>query len=340
MLKTVKELGLDKIISAKPCRVRDIIIAVIIARICRPDSKLAMTRWWEDTTLPELLNLDGVIEGHIYEAMDWLLERQGRIEKKLAKRHLKEGDMVLYDLTSSYFEGVNCPLAKMGKSRDRKRNTLQVNYGLVADRNGCPVSVSVFEGNTGDPTTLMEQAKKARDDLGIGEIVMVGDRGMITQKQIDELKEVDGMGWITALKTGAIRKLMNAGALQLDLFDERGLFELTHEDFPGERLVACRNPSLAKKRAHKRESMIEAISFAKSSLGSLKICLALFFTLLHRMFFRYLPVCDFREVATFSGVPQDIIRPPFSPPSGPMSITQSAHLITSRLCSITSTVFP
>ena len=190
--------------------------------------------------------------------MDWLLERQGRIEKKLAKRHLKEGDMVLYDLTSSYFEGVKCPLAKMGKSRDRKRNTLQVNYGLVTDRNGCPVSVSVFEGNTGDPTTLMEQAKKARDDFGIGELVMVGDRGMITQKQIDELKKVDGMGWITALKTGAIRKLMDGAALQLDLFDERGLFELTHEDFPGERLVACRNPSLARKHAYKRESMIEA----------------------------------------------------------------------------------
>jgi len=258
VLKTVKKLGLDKIISAKPCRERDIIIAVIIARLCRPDSKLAMTRWWEDTTLPELLDLDGVTEDHIYEAMDWLLERQDRIEKKLAKRHLKDGDMVLYDLTSSYFEGVKCPLAKMGKSRDRKRNTLQVNYGLVSTREGCPVSVSVYEGNTGDPTTLMEQARKARDDFGIGEMVMVGDRGMITQKQIGELKEVEGMGWITALKTGAIRKLMDGGAPQLDLFDERGLFELTHEDFPGERLVACRNPALARKRAHKRESMIEA----------------------------------------------------------------------------------
>jgi len=258
VLKTVKKLGLDKIISAKPCRERDIIIAVIVARLCRPDSKLAMTRWWDDTTLPELLDLDGVTEDHIYDAMDWLLERQGRIEKKLANRHLKDGDMVLYDLTSSYFEGVTCPLAKMGKSRDRKRNTLQVNYGLVANKNGCPVSVSVFEGNTGDPTTLMEQAQKARDDFGIGEMVMVGDRGMITQKQINELKEVAGMGWITALKTGAIRKLMNGGALQLDLFDERGLFEFEHEDFPEERLVACRYPALARKRAHKRESMIEA----------------------------------------------------------------------------------
>jgi transposase len=258
VLKTIKKLGLDKIISAKPCSERNTIIAVLVARLCRPDSKLAMTRWWNDTTLPELLDLDGVTEDHIYEAMDWMLKRQGRIEKKLAKRHLKDGDMVLYDLTSSYFEGVTCPLAKRGKSRDRKRNTLQVNYGLVADRNGCPVSVSVFEGNTGDPTTLMEQAHKARNDFGIGEMVMVGDRGMITQKQIDELKEAGGIGWITELKTGAIRKLMNGGALQLDLFDERSLFELTHEDFPGERLVACRNPALARKRAHKRESMMEA----------------------------------------------------------------------------------
>lgn len=258
VLKTIRKLGIDKIISAKPCQERDIIVAVIVARLCKPDSKLAMTRWWEDTTLPTLLDLDGVNEDDIYDAMDWLLKRQRRIEKKLARRHLKNGDMVLYDLTSSYFEGVTCPLAKRGKSRDRKRNTLQVNYGLVADKNGCPVSVSVFDGNTGDPSTLMEQAQKAHDEFGISEMVMVGDRGMITQKQIDELKEVDGMGWITALKTGAIRKLMDGGALQLDLFDERGLFELTHEDFPGERLVACRNPPLARKRAYKRESMMES----------------------------------------------------------------------------------
>jgi transposase len=192
--------------------------------------------------------------------MDWLLERQGRIEKKLAKRHLSDGDMVLYDLTSSYFEGVTCPLAKRGKSRDRKRNTLQVNYGLMASREGCPVSVSVFDGNTGDPTTLMEQAQKAREDFGIDEMVMVGDRGMISQKQIDELKTMDGIAWITALKSGAIRKLSRAGVLQMDLFDERNLFELTYEDFPGERLVACRNPALGRKRKHKRDSMLEATS--------------------------------------------------------------------------------
>ena len=258
VLKTVKKLGLDKILSAKPCRERNLIVAMIVARVCAPDSKLAMTRWWKDTTLPELLDLDGVDEDDLYEAMDWLLPRQRRIEKKLAKRHLQEGDLVLYDLSSSYFEGETCPLAKRGKSRDRKRNTLQVNYGLVTTREGCPVSVSVYEGNTADSTTLMEQVHKVRNDFNIHEIVLVGDRGMITQKQIDELQDLDGLAWITALKSGGIRKLVEGGALQLDLFDERNLFELTSLDYPGERLVACRNAALGRKRGHKRISMLEA----------------------------------------------------------------------------------
>lgn len=267
VLKVIDRLGLDKIIFAKPCSERNIIIAVIVARLCRPDSKLAMTRWWKDTTLPEMLNLENVDEDDIYDAMDWLLERQGSIEKKLARRHLKDGDLVLYDLTSSYFEGATCPLAKLGKSRDRKRGTLQVNYGLVASREGCPISVSVFEGNTNDSTTLMEQAEKARDDFGIQEMVLVGDRGMISQKQIDELRKIDGMAWITALKTGAIRKLIKTETVQLDLFDERNLFEFTDEDFPGERLVACRNEALGRKRKHTRDSLIEA---TKKELN--KIC--------------------------------------------------------------------
>ena len=258
VLKAAKKLGLDKVISAKPCRERDILLATIVARVCAPDSKLAMTRWWRDTTLPELLDLDGVDEDDIYEAMDWLLTRQGRIERKLAKRHLQEGDLVLYDLSSSYFEGETCPLAKRGKSRDRKRNTPQVNYGLVTNQQGCPVSVSVYAGNTADSTTLMEQAHKVRDDFGIHEVVLVGDRGMITQKQIDELRDLNDIAWITALKSGGIRKLVEGGALQLDLFDERNLFELASPDYPGERLVACRNPALGRKRAHKRASMLEA----------------------------------------------------------------------------------
>lgn len=276
VLKTVKNLGLDKMVSAKPCRERSIIVATIVARVCAPDSKLAMTRWWKDTTLPELLDLDGVDEDDIYEAMDWLFARQRRIEKKLAKRHLREGDLVLYDLSSSYFEGETCPLAKRGKSRDRKRNTLQINYGLVATREGCPVSVSVYEGNTGDSTTLMEQVHQVRDDFGIHEVVLVGDRGMITQRQIDQLRDMDDIAWITALKTGGIRKLVEGGALQLDLFDERNLFELTSPDYPGERLVACRNAALGRKRGHKRMSMLEAtegeLSKIRTSLerGTLK----------------------------------------------------------------------
>jgi transposase len=258
VMSVIGKLGVDKLISFKPCHERDVILAVIVARICEPDSKLAMTRWWKDTTLPELLGLEGVTEDDIYEAMDWLLKRQRRIEKKLAKRHLGEGDLVLYDLTSSYFEGETCPLAARGKSRDRKKGTLQVNYGLVADRRGCPVAVSVFEGNTGDSTTLLPQAERVRSDFGIEHLVLVGDRGMISQKQIDVLQDIEGIDWITALKAGGIRKLIEGDALQLGLFDEQNLFELVHEDFPGERLVACRNPTLGRKRAHKRESMLAA----------------------------------------------------------------------------------
>ena len=258
VLKTIDRLGLDKLISAKRCRERDLIVATIAARICKPNSKLSITRWWNDTTLPELLGVGDANEDDIYDAMDWLLARQKRIEKKLAGRHLEDGDMVLYDLTSSYFEGVTCPLAARGKSRDRKRNTLQVNYGLIADRRGCPVAVAVFEGNTGDSTTLLPQARRIREDFGIERIVLVGDRGMISQKQIDELRSIEGVDWITALKTGGIRTLMKGGALQLDFFDERNLFELTHPDYPGEQLVACRNHALGRKRAHKRESMLEA----------------------------------------------------------------------------------
>jgi len=258
VLLTIKKLGLDRIISARRCPERDRIVGALVARICSADSKLAATRWWKTTTLPESLDLGDADEDDVYKAMDWLLERQARIEKKLAKRHLHNDDLVLYDLTSSYFEGVTCPLAARGKSRDRKKNTLQVNYGLVTDRRGCPVAVSVYEGNTADSTTLLEQAERVRDDFGIERVVLAGDRGMITQKQIDVLRGHDDFDWLTALKTGGIRKLVEGGTIQLDLFDERNLFECTHEDYPGERLVACRNPVLARKRAHKRESMLEA----------------------------------------------------------------------------------
>ncbi|OYV66591.1 MAG: transposase, partial [Deltaproteobacteria bacterium 21-66-5] len=208
--------------------------------------------------MPEILGVSDADEDDLYDAMDWLLQRQGHIEKKLSARHLKEGGMALYDLSSSYFEGATCPLAALGHSRDGKKGTLQVNYGLLTDDRGRPVSISVFAGNTGDPKTLMPQVHKMKEDFGIKTMVLVGDRGMISQKQIDEIKDVVGIDWITALKTGAIRKLVDDKAIQMELFDERNIFEFTHPDFPDERLVACRNPELRKLRGHKRRSLLEA----------------------------------------------------------------------------------
>ncbi len=190
--------------------------------------------------------------------MDWLLERQARIERKLAARHLTEGRLVLYDLISSYFEGTTCPLAAFGHDRDGKKGKLQVNYGLLTDPRGCPVAVPVFKGNTGDPKTLLPHVERVRADFGIERLVLVGDRGMISETQITALQGLPGVDWITALKTGAIRELVAGGHLQLGLFDERNLFELHHPDFPGERLVACRNPELAKLRARKRQALLEA----------------------------------------------------------------------------------
>jgi transposase len=258
VLKTMRRLGFERLLASRPSPERDRVVAMVVARILEPDSKLATTRWWHTTTLPELLRVSDADEDDLYAAMDWLGKRQDRIEKKLAARHLHAGGFVLYDLSSSYFEGVTCPLAAFGKNRDGKKGKLQVNYGLLTDVRGCPVSVSVFPGNTGDPKTLLPQVEKVRHRFGIEEVVLVGDRGMISQKQIDALQEQDGVDWITALKGGAIRQLVEGGHLQLGLFDERNLFEITHPDFPGERLVACRNPELQKLRAHKRQALLEA----------------------------------------------------------------------------------
>ena len=258
VLSAMKRLGFDALLSSRPCRERDLVIGMVAARILAPHSKLATTRWWQFTTLPEILGVSDATEDDLYEAMDWLLLRQERIEKKLAARHLRENGLVLYDLSSSYFEGVTCPLAALGHSRDGIKGKLQVNYGLLAAPGGCPVSVSVYEGNTGDPTTLMEQVTKVKDAFGITNLVLVGDRGMITQKQINSLKDIEGVDWISALKTGGIRELLHCGALQMGLFDERNLFELTHPDFLGERLIACRNPELARMRAAKRQDLLLA----------------------------------------------------------------------------------
>ena len=258
VLSAMKRLRFDALLSSRPCRERDLVVGMVAVRILAPHSKLATTRWWHFTTLPEILGVSDATEDDLYEAMDWLLARQERIEKKLAARHLQENGLVLYDLSSSYFEGVTCPLAALGHSRDGVKGKLQVNYGLLAAPSGCPVSVSVYEGNTGDPTTLLEQVTKVKDAFEIKNLVLVGDRGMITQKQINSLKDIEGVDWISALKTGGIRELLHSGALQMGLFDERNLFELTHPDFPGERLIACRNPELARMRAAKRQDLLSA----------------------------------------------------------------------------------
>jgi hypothetical protein len=259
VLKAMHRLGFDKLIDPKASRERALVVAMVAERIIAPEaSKLGMTRAWADTTLPDELGVADADEDALYAAMDWLVERQDAIEKRLAKRHLKAGGLVLFDLTSSYFEGVTCPLAKIGYSRDGKRGTLQVNYGLLTDARGCPVSVSVFEGNVADPKTLLGQVEKVRKGFGLDRLVMVGDRGMISNVQIEAMRRLEGVDWITALKSGAIAKLAEGGQLQLDLFDERNLISFTHADYPGERLIACRNPALAKLRAEKRQDLIAA----------------------------------------------------------------------------------
>ena len=258
VLQAMRRLGFAELIAARASRQRDVVVAMVVARILEPHSKLATTRWWRITTLPSLLGISDADEDDLYQALDWLLERQDRIEGKLAARHLEHDGLALYDLSSSYFEGVTCPLAAFGHNRDRKKGKLQVNYGLLTNPRGIPVAVSVFKGNTGDPTTLLPQLTKVRDQFGLERFVLVGDRGMITQKQVDVLRDIDGVEWIAALRPEAIDKLLDSGALQMGLFDQRNLFELTHPDFPGERLVACRNPDLAKRRAEKRKSLLEA----------------------------------------------------------------------------------
>jgi Transposase DDE domain len=254
----MQRLGLASVVASKSCRERDLVLAMVAARIVSPHTKLATTRWWHTTTLAEDFGVADADEDDLYAAMDWLLGRQNTIEKKLAARHLSPGALVLYDLSSSYFEGTTCPLAKLGHNRDGKSGLLQVNYGLLTDARGCPVAVSVHEGNVIDSTTLMPAVQRLREDFGVEQLVMVGDRGMISSKAIAELREIDGVDWITALKTVSIRALVEQGQLQLGLFDERNLIELISPQYPDERLVACRNPELAKLRAHKRESLLAA----------------------------------------------------------------------------------
>jgi transposase len=256
ILGTIRKIGLDCAISSKRCPERDLVLAMIVERLVHPCSKLATTRLWHSTTLAEDLSVQEADEDDLYEAMDWLLVRQERIEKKLAERHLTDGAVVLYDVSSSYYEGRKCPLAKLGHDRDGQKGLLIIVYGVLTDGEGRPVAVSVYPGNTGDPTTVPDQVDKVRQKFELSHLVIVGDRGMLTQPQINKLKTHPGLGWITALTSVSIRKLVQQGTLQRSLFDEKNLAEITSPDLPGERLMACYNPILAEERRRKRVELL------------------------------------------------------------------------------------
>ncbi len=256
-------LNLDALIDEEPSRQRDLVTAMVVERILEPRSKLATARALNEktlhSTLGEMLDVAAADEDELYEAMDWLLPRQDRIERALAKQHLSEGTLVLYDLTSVYFEGRCCPLAKLGHSRDEKSGKLQIVVGLLTNGDGCPIAVEVFAGNTGDPKTVAGQIAKIRERFGIERVVLVGDRGVLTSARIrEDLKPTEGIDWITALRAPSIQQLVASGSLQMGLFDEKDLAEISDPAYPGERLIACKNPILAEERARKREDLLKA----------------------------------------------------------------------------------
>jgi len=264
-LGRMRRIGLDRVISGggrQPKRAVALCLAMIVARLIDPASKLATARQLDATTaslsLGPLLDLGSVDEQELYSALDWLVGEQPRIEQALARRHLSNATLVLYDVTSTYFEGHSCPLARYGYSRDGKRDKLQIVFGLLCAADGCPVAVEVFEGNIADPGTLARQVDKLKQRFRIERVVLVGDRGMITQARLETLLKPAGLDWITALRAPAIKALVDEGALQLSLFDERDIAEISSPDYPGERLVACRNPLLAAERARKRRELLAA----------------------------------------------------------------------------------
>jgi len=267
VLTTIRQLGLDSILGAKRSRQRDLVVAMIAGRLIHPCSKLATTRDWHTTTLAEELMVEEASEDDLYQAMDWLLERQPRIEKKLAQRHLADGSIVLYDVSSSYYEGRTCPLAQFGHDRDGKKGLPIIVYGVMTDSEGRPLAVQVYPGNTGDPTTVVDQVEKLREKFQLSRVVLVGDRGMLTQPQIDKMKRHPGLGWITALTSVAIRDLAAKGALQLSLLDEKNLAEMTSPDYPGERLMICHNPLLEEERGRKRRELLEATEKQMAKIG-------------------------------------------------------------------------
>jgi len=258
VLGTIRKLGLERLISSTVCRERDLVVAMVAERLIHPCSKLATTRLWHSTTLAEELGVSDADEDDLYEAMDWLLGRQDGIEKKLAARHLSEEWLVLYDMTSSYYEGRSCPLAQFGHDRDGQKGRPIIVYGLLTDGAGRPVAVEVYSGNTGDPSTVSDQAEKLRHRFGLSHLVLVGDRGMLTRTQIEKLRAYPGLGWISALRSAGIRDLVESGSLQMSLFDQTDLAEIRSPEFPSERLVACFNPLLAEERKRKRQALLEA----------------------------------------------------------------------------------
>jgi hypothetical protein len=259
----IRRTGLLQVIDRKPSRERDIVVAMIADRLLHGDSKLATARHCQTetaaTTLGELLSLEDLDEHECYQTMDWLLERQESIQKNLAKKHLADGDPVLFDLSSSYFEGHTCPLAKHGYSRDKRGDLPQVNYGMYCNAQGVPFGVEVLAGNENDHVAFPKAVERIRTDFGCGSAILIGDRGMISGKAIDDfLRDEEGAQWITALNSGSIAKLRRQGSIQLSLFDERDLVSITHSDYPDERLIVCRNPLLADERARKREALLAA----------------------------------------------------------------------------------
>ena len=257
VLGSIKKIKLDKILSSKPCRERNLVLAMIAERLLYPCSKLATTRIWHSTTLAEELLVTDADEDDLYNAMDWLLARQRKIENKLAKQHLAEGSLVLYDVSSSYYEGRTCPLAAFGHNRDGKKGKQIIVYGVMTDSEGRPIAVDVYPGNTGDSTTVPDQVDKLRSRFKLSHIVLVGDRGMLTQTQIDTIKKYPGIGWISALKSNNIQALVKQGNIQLCLFDKQNLAEITSPDYPDERLIVCHNPLLAEERSRKRFALLE-----------------------------------------------------------------------------------
>jgi transposase len=273
VLGTIRQLRLEPLLAAQRSPEREAVMAMIAARILQPRSKLATVRELRAATLAstlgELLNLSDCDEELLYRAMDWLLPHQQRIERALAKRHLHDGTLALYDLSSAYFEGRCCPLARYGYSRDGKRDKLQITFGLLTNADGCPVAVEVFEGNTADPRTVSSIISKLRERFALKRVVLVGDRGMLTSARIrDELEATDGLEWITALRAPQIQQLLQAGNLQLSLFDQRDLAEISDSGYPGERLVACRNPLMAEERARKRKELLAATERALNEIAA------------------------------------------------------------------------